>query len=99
MVRNASSRSADLRKELSSLTGVLIDAKELFENADSLNRASIESVLANLIVLMNELLERTTPKKTDALSRRLLWPFRERENDEFVSKIERYKADLSLSLS
>lgn len=98
-VRSASAHSADLRKELSLLTSILIDAKLLFEeNPDAFKYTSIENVLDNLIDVMNELTEHTKPNETQGLYKKLAWPFKQNENEIIIAKIERFKADLSLCL-
>ena len=47
--------------------------------------------------LLRELLSRTTPKETGRF-RKLLWPFKEKENSELLSKVARFKGNLSIYL-
>lgn len=97
-VRNADARAADLRKELLSLADTLNDSSDLFErNTALLECNTIANVFEEIRTLLNELLERTTPKETKGF-RKLLWPFKEKENGEILFKIERFKSKLSLSL-
>jgi len=97
-VRNADTRSADLRKELTVLADALSDAQDLFErNPELLERSSITNVFEEIRPLLHTLLLRTTPKETKGF-RKLLWPFKENENSEILSKIERFKENLSIFL-
>lgn len=54
--------------------------------------------LTNLRQLLRDLHIRTTQREIRGY-RRLRWPFRQEENAEIVSKIERFKANLSIGLN
>jgi len=97
-VRNADTRAADLRQELTVLADALNDAQDLFERIpELLKRSSIVNVFEEIRKLLRELLSRTTPEETRRF-RKLLWPFKEKENSEILSKLERFKANLSIRL-
>lgn len=98
-VRDAPARSADLRTEVDSLVDLLSNAQEVFErNSNDIFRSTLPQELDALRDLLNELYRRTTPREVSGV-RRLRWPFREGENAEILSKIERYKANLTVNLN
>lgn len=96
--RDAPARSADLRTEVDLLTDLLISFQESIErHPHDLFRSSLPKELAGIRHLLMELYTRTKPKETVGY-RRLHWPFREKENAELISKIERHKQNLVVSL-
>jgi len=88
--------SAQLRTELKRLFLVVSNLQELSEA--KLRRFSIEAELKDMVELLQEMLSRITPRHTRGV-KRLQWPFKEAENKEFLSRIERFKSSFIIILN
>lgn len=98
-VRDAPSRSEDVRRQLDALMDILNDVQELFErNQNTTFSPAISKELSTLHRLLTELALRSTPKETTGF-RKLHWPFQEKENIDIINKIERCKANLITHLN
>jgi hypothetical protein len=98
-VREAPTRAAELRQELDTLVDLLSTAQDLFERNPGQDFGStLIQVMSGLRGLLTELDARTRPQRTTGI-RRLQWPFGAAENEEIISKLERYKSNLMLRLN
>lgn len=98
IVRDAPRRSAELRMELDSLVDILSIAQQSLESHEI---EAINSIAADTLSKLHELLKhlysRIIPDNASGFQR-LRWPFRQTENEEIVSKLQRYKINLTIAL-
>ena len=99
-IRNAPARSAELRRELNMLLGLLVCLQETSSARKPKNcRVFIPSeLLEEMYRLLNDLYARVAPKQTEGLAK-LAWPLKQKDNFEYIQKIERYKTGLMIALS
>lgn len=97
-VKNGPKRSAELRAEIDSLLDLIGVLEETFEaNPGRVFQSALEVSFHELRDLLTTMQQRTSPEQTEGF-RRLRWPFKEHENEEFISKIARHRDKLSLAL-
>jgi hypothetical protein len=95
----APKRSRQLRRELDRTFVLVTEVQSTFEaNPCELLRPSLESEVEEFKEVLQEMLNRASPQNIKGL-RRLKWPFREAENDEFIARIERFKSSFSLVMN
>ncbi len=99
-VHDGPTQSAQLHVEMDSLVDVLYRLQETFERNPTKNEFQpiLTDELNSLRELVNDLYTRTKPQETSGM-RRLSWPFHKTENAEIISKIERFKGNLTLTLN
>jgi hypothetical protein len=103
-VRDAPKQSQELRHEMCSISNLLNSLHTALMSVGTGNTvsivtlASVSESISQLQSLLREMEARVAKPKTVGISR-LKWPFSERENTGFISKIERYKANLLMALS
>jgi hypothetical protein len=99
-VRDAPKRSKELRTEMTAVNDLLnqivdvisASAVSTFKTSDSFNVS-----VAEMRTTLEDMKSRVQPSKTEGL-RRLKWPFNREENERLLSKIERFKNILSMTL-
>jgi hypothetical protein len=101
-LKNAPVRSAELREELGTILSVIETLKEALDQNTrtnpNLGRGILETTVAQFVKLLQEMERRIAAHRTSVIQR-LKWPFDERENKQFVERIERYKNTFNLALN
>ena len=102
-VKQAPKLSRELQQEALLLSLVLKELKStLVTTNDGRPMTGLSSALNNSIVefsrTLAEMNSRTTLKEGDLINR-LKWPFSERENEKYLSKLERDKTTFTLALT
>ena len=95
-VHGAPDHAERLRIELHSLSNILVTVQEICEQTPG-KLYGIPEEMEVLRASMLELQKRITEKKASG-SQRLTYPFKEKEGETMVSRIQRLKGDLSLIL-
>lgn len=99
-VKRAPAKSKEIREELLILSDTL---KELYSftgliNAKGPGVTALHKTLNECFELLKKMQAQTAIGKSD-LIRRIKWPFNERENEEYLHQVERYKATIALAVS
>lgn len=102
-LQHAPKRAAELRNELQSVSCLLDQMKEQFADvpetlASSRLWESMKRSTEEFEQMLQTIRGRIQKERTKGLQR-LLWPFTNSENKEFLDRIERYKASFELALS
>ena len=99
-VKRAPKLSKELREEALLVHRVLEDLKSTLEtiNIPSSTTSSLNDVVKKFTKTMEELKNRVEVKEGEII-KRLKWPFTEQENEEYISRLERYKNTFMLALS
>jgi hypothetical protein len=98
-LRDAPAHSAKLRMELDSLVDLLNSVQEVFErHPHDLYRSALAQELDNLRQLLQRLYCKTDPTDTKGV-RRLKWPFQQEENLDILSALDRFRANLCITLN
>jgi len=93
-IKNAPKRSLELRQEIMNISTLL----------ESLENVSMDSLFTNKAPLdefkkiLKDLSVRVTEAKTNGIGR-WKWPFSQDENDQLLSRMERYKTTFNVALS
>jgi hypothetical protein len=96
-VQGAPAHAERLRKELHSLSNVLVTVQEVCEQTPGKLYDIHEEIMEDLRASMLELQKRITEQKTSG-SQRLTYPFKQKQGEIMVSRIQRLKGDLSFIL-
>ena len=99
-VKQAPKRSEELQKEALSVSNVIDHLKSILEttNTETVNlSASLKDTLSECSQTLTEMNNQVAVKESE-WGKRLKWPFTEKENLEYLSKLERYKSTFSLEL-
>lgn len=102
-VRDAPKQSQELRHEMCSISNLLNSLHAALMSVGTGNiistvLVSVNESMSELRSLLSEMEARVAKPKTVGIAK-LKWPFSEKENTRFISKIERYKANLLMALS
>ena len=105
-VKDAPSRSADLRDELNTMSEILVNVKGVLETCpDSLATDTLDSLhdtFTNVMGTLKDMLEKVegsvNPAQTKGL-RRLNWPFKAHEIAAYIERVQRYNAALISALN
>jgi hypothetical protein len=93
--KSAPAHSEQLRKELAELQTLCKIVEETVKLETRGLPETLESQIAGFSETLETMLKRANPEKTSGF-RRLKWPFDKVENAEYIAKIERFKATLTL---
>ena len=99
-VKQAPKLSEELKKEALSVSNVVDHLKSLLEtrNTETVNiSASSKETLTEFSQTLTDMNNQVAVKESE-WGKRLKWPFTEKENQEYLSKLERYKSTFSLEL-
>ena len=98
-VKQAPKLSRELREEACLVHKVL---EELKSTLETVNTSSLTPTLNDTVKefarMMNEIENRVEVKESETI-KRFKWPFTQKENKEYLSKLERYKNTFMLALS
>jgi hypothetical protein len=103
LVKNAPKLSRELREEARLVSYVLEDLKTVFEEMNDEQPVShpktdnVVNVVKEFIAIMNEMESRVEVKAGDRF-KRVKWPFTQKENQEYLTKLERFKNTFELAL-
>jgi hypothetical protein len=97
-VKEAPKRSAEVRSEIKSILDLVGTLEEMFESKPTDFFPSLANETQEIHELLTVMFDRTKPAQTRGIQR-LKWPFQEHENAEYISKIARYRANMSLALN
>jgi len=98
-VKNAPKRSRELKAELLLVSDVLGDLKSNLETGSyglPTANTSLTGLLDDFAGLIKEMAARTEVQKRD-IKKRLQWPFTEKENAIYLSRLERFKNTFNLA--
>jgi hypothetical protein len=97
-VQDAPARAAELRTQVRLLVEILAGIQEIWEQDTNKSQPTLPDCLADLYRLLMQVYERSLPRETWG-TRRLLWPFTEKQNSEYIVKIQQHRDTLALYLS
>lgn len=99
-VKQALKRSDDLRKEVLILAAVLEQLKTALQSNPIKNLPSQDRFMESVSELLKTMNAKTSRLELNAgvIGKRLIWPFTQKEEEECLSKIERYKSTFNLLL-
>lgn len=97
-VRDAPARAAELRTQVRLLVEILAGVQEIWEQDTNKFQTTLPDCLADLYRVLVQLYERSLPRETWG-TRRFLWPFTEKQNSEYIVKIQQHRGTLVLYLS
>jgi hypothetical protein len=97
-VKRSPKLSKQLREEVSLIHKVLEDLKSTLENIDTPTTYSFNDIVEEFSLTMKDM-ERRIEVKKDEVVKRFIWPFTQKENEEYLSKLERYKTTFTLALN
>jgi hypothetical protein len=105
-VKDAPSRSAELRDELNTMSEILVGVKKVLEtctdNLPSDTLDSLDDTFTNVRVALQDILEKVEgsvkPAQTQGL-KRLNWPFKAHEIAAYIDRVQRYNAALISALN
>ena len=97
-VKRAPKLSKQLREEVSLIYKVLEDLKSTLENIDTPTTYTFNDIVEEFSLTMKDM-ERRIEVKKDEVVKRFIWPFTQKENEEYLSKLERYKTTFTLALN
>lgn len=92
--------SEKLREEVLSISGVLSILKSTLESTNpdrEMLPDSLKNMMTEFLQTLTDMSSRIVIHDSD-LMKRLKWPFTEKENQEYLLKLEKYKSTLSLAL-
>jgi Fungal N-terminal domain of STAND proteins len=103
LVKSAPAQSKELREELMVLSDVL---QELERNMGAMttylvhgrSAVSLQISLDQCNQMLLEMDRRLTVTKAD-ITKRIKWPFTQKENEEYLRRMERYKSTFTLAFS
>jgi hypothetical protein len=99
-VKDASQQSKALRQELSVISDLVgqleIELKSSSTGSSFTASSTLQSSFSEFRKLLGDMETRVNASKTKGLMR-LKWPFTKDQNNEYLSKIERYKATFSVA--
>jgi hypothetical protein len=99
-VRDAPKRSTELRTEVGVVSDLLNQIVHVVSTSTTSTFKAPDSFgdsVAEIRTTLEDMNKRVQPSKTRGL-RRLKWPFNKEENERLLSKIERFKKILSMTL-
>jgi hypothetical protein len=100
-VKHAPKFSKELRQEVFLVSNVLEDMRSSLESDPIDNESTKNAVLGNIASefaeTMREMASRIDVKEGDVLGK-LKWPFDQRENERYLSRLERFKGVFILAL-
>ena len=97
-VRDAPAPAAELRTQVRLLVEILAGIQDIWEQDRNKSQPTLPDCLADLYRLLMQVYERSLPRETWG-TRRLLWPFTEKQNSEYIVKIQQHRGTLALYLS
>jgi Fungal N-terminal domain of STAND proteins len=101
-VKNAPAKSRELRQEALLLSDVLETLTDLFsaQNKPSVlpNAGKYADMLKEFRETMADMAKKVEIKKGELTFKRLAWPFTEKENGNYLTKMERFKSSFQLAL-
>jgi hypothetical protein len=98
-VKKAPHRSKELREEIGIMLSLVTTLKETMEQeSDNIPQASLYAAVEEFACMLREMADQVEAKKTMG-ARKLVWPFTQAKNAEYLAKIERYKSLFSLALN
>jgi hypothetical protein len=102
-VKNAPKQSRELRQEALILSDTLANLQTLFSGQDpyeSLSKAgsSTSDLIQEFEETIKEMAAKIEIKSREVSWKRLTWPFTQKENEEYLQKLERYKSSFQIAL-
>ena len=100
-IKDAPAKSKDLREEFSELQSIIQDLSETLITVKT-NHSEFGDVISPDFLkqyqdFLAEFASRLKVDRTD-IGKRLKWPFSTKQNEEYITKIERFKTTFILSL-
>lgn len=93
-VKEAPKRSRELRAEGLLVSDVLQELGSIFQTIPSgpiPTSASLATTVDEFSKLLKEMSSRITVIKNDEITKRLKWPFTQKQNEDFLARLERFK--------
>jgi len=101
-VKNAPKLSRELRQEALLLSDTLENLRSVFTAPDASKALRKASPSADLLQGFEETIKqiaaRVEIKEGEASWKRLVWPFTQKENEDYLAKLERFKSSFQLAL-
>lgn len=101
-VKQAPAKSRQLRQEALLFSDVLETLTDVFsaQNKSSIlpNALKYADMIRGFSETMTEMSKKVEIKKGELSFRRLAWPFTEKENEDYLAKMERFKSSFQLAL-
>lgn len=101
-VKRAPKLSADLRKEVQLISEVLDELKSALEVVSTISQSAthtrFQDVVDEFAKTMNDMANCLEPIQKSEMTKRLKWPFTQKENEEYLAKFVRYKDTFILAL-
>jgi hypothetical protein len=100
-VKKAPKNSRELRQEMGVLADLLSSLEETVGAPSAMGElpTSVSLAVNEFSDTLNELKARVAEPQTKGVVKRLKWPFKQDENSNYLSKIERYKGMFTMALS
>lgn len=101
-VKNAPAKSRELRQELLLLSDLLENLASVFSKQNKSNVLPNASKYADLLQefkeTMVELAEKAEISDGEVSLKRMVWPFKQKDNEDYLAKMERFKSLFQLAL-
>jgi hypothetical protein len=101
-VKNAPAKSRELRQELLLLSDLLENLASVFSKQNKSNVLPNASKYADLLQefkeTMVELGEKAEISDGEVSLKRMVWPFKQKDNEDYLAKMERFKSLFQLAL-
>jgi hypothetical protein len=97
-VKEAPKKSRELISEISIVSHTLEDLKSTLEATQSTDGSLTNATFKGFADLLNEMTARIEVKEND-IQKRLKWPFTEKQNKEYLERVERYKNTFNFALN
>ena len=100
-VKNAPKLSRELRKEALLLSDTLENLRSVFSSHHSSTLPKsrlLPELLQGFEEMMKEMVAKVEIKEGEISRKRLTWPFTQKENEKYLTKLERFKSSFQLAL-
>jgi hypothetical protein len=101
-VKNAPAKSRELRQELLLLSDLLENLASVFSKQNKSpvlpNASKYSDLLQDLKETMTEMAEKAEITAGKISLKRLVWPFKQKDNEKYLAKVERFKTLFHLAL-
>src|SRR5271163_1811763 len=100
-VKKAPEKSQELQDELYAISHVARNLKTLLSKTGERGGEKVvgDETVIQFEKMLNEIEEKITLPEGTVTLQRLKWPFSQKENAEYIARIERFKTTLNLALS
>jgi Fungal N-terminal domain of STAND proteins len=101
-VKEAPKRSRELRAEVLLVSDVLQELGSIFHTIPSNptpTNASLATTVDEFAKLLKDMSTRVTAIRNDEITKRLKWPFTQKQNEDFLARLERFKNTFNMALN